>query len=160
MMKPWNGPSSGVQVRTRVSRPGPVEVDRRRRSRTRGGAPSAGSAFSCVPQPISAGWLPSDTKPSIDQVLTNSPTSLGCVRDLGVALGDVDHLDAEVARQLRPSPRGWSAHAASCRCPRARLTSACFTKCETRPGLAPWAITAVGPPRYFGTSFSMVSRSA
>ena len=43
---------------------------------------------------------------------------------------------------------------------RARFTSACLTKCETRPGLAPWAITAVGPPRYFGLSFSMVSRSA
>ena len=43
---------------------------------------------------------------------------------------------------------------------RARFISACFTKCETRPGLAPWAITAVGPPRYFGTSFSMVSRRA
>ena len=62
-----------------------------------------GSAVSCVPQPSSAGWQPSPTKPSIDQVLTNSPGCLGDVGDLRVALGDVDDLDAEVAAPGSPS---------------------------------------------------------
>ena len=38
---------------------------------------SAGSSFSCVPQPISAVVVPSSRKPSTLQVLTNSFTSLG-----------------------------------------------------------------------------------
>ena len=42
-------------------------------------------------------------KPSIDQVLTNSPGRLCRSADLGVALGDVDRLDAQVAHQPAPA---------------------------------------------------------
>ena len=119
-----------------------------RRSRTRGARRRGGSAFSCVPQPSSAGWQPSRDeavdRPGVDELAD----LLGLLGDLGVALGDVDHLDAEVARQLAPSPRGSVGLARVRPVSRARLSSACLTKCETRPGLAPWAITAVGPPRY------------
>ena len=53
--------------------------------------------------------MPSDRKPSTDQVLTNTPIGFGCFGALGVALGDVDALDAEVARQPRPALAGRSA---------------------------------------------------
>src|SRR2546430_13214653 len=39
--------------------------------------PSRGKFLSCVPQPISLGCEPSLTKPSIDHVLTNSPSFFG-----------------------------------------------------------------------------------
>ena len=39
--------------------------------------PFGGSAFSCVPQPSSAGCSPSEQKPSTDQVLTNIPRGFG-----------------------------------------------------------------------------------
>jgi hypothetical protein len=42
-----------------------------------------------VPQPISAGWLPADL--------------FGTGRDLGVALGDVDHLDTQPPREPAPA---------------------------------------------------------
>ncbi len=89
--------------------------------------------------------MPSLTKPSIDQVLTNSPGTLGLDRNLGVALGDVDDLDAEIARELGPFGAvlglGGVVLTSS-----AMLSSASLTKCETSPGLAPWVSTAVGPP--------------
>ena len=69
------------------------------------------------------------------------------VRNLGVALGDVDHLDAECLRRGSPSRRGSSGRRLRGRCPAAMSSSACFTKCETRPGLAPCVMTAVGPLR-------------
>ena len=47
--------------------------------------------------------MPSDMKPSTDQVLTKTSRGFGLDRALGVALGDVDALDAEVAHQPRPA---------------------------------------------------------
>ena len=140
---------------------GPQQIDRRARSRNRGGAPSAGKCRSCVPQPSSAGWEPSLTKPSIDQVLTNSPGSLGRSRDLRVALGDVDDLDAEaVCASARPAGavggQGRSTRPVS----RAMSSSACLTKCDTRPGLAPWVMTAVGPCIAAGRAAPARSRAA
>src|SRR3989338_5021954 len=35
--------------------------------------PPFGSLLSCVPHPISDGWVPSEKNPSIDHVFTNSP---------------------------------------------------------------------------------------
>ena len=87
---------------------GPLEIDRAPQPKS-WRPPSGRKCRSCVPQPSSAGWQPSPTKPSIDQVLTNSPGRFGCSGHLRVALGDVDHLDAELARQrgpLRPRSAG------------------------------------------------------
>src|SRR5260364_332276 len=39
--------------------------------------PLSGIHFSCVPQPSSAGCMPSETKPSTDQVLTNTSIGFG-----------------------------------------------------------------------------------
>ena len=47
--------------------------------------------------------MPSETKPSTDQVLTNTFVRLRLLGALGVALGDVDALDAELVRELAPS---------------------------------------------------------
>ena len=66
----------GVQERTRVLAPGWLRKI---------AAPQpllwkpalAGAHFSCVPQPSSAGCMPSDRKPSIDQVLTNTLRGFG-----------------------------------------------------------------------------------
>ena len=112
-----------------------------------------------MPQPISAGWLPSETKPSIDQVLTNSPTFLGFL-ETWVSRSAMWITLTPRSRASSPQPSRVVGFTAPRPVSLARLTSAFFTKCETRPGLAPWAITAVGPPRYFGASFSMFSRSA
>src|ERR1041385_3494905 len=86
------------------------------------GLPSRGKLRSCVPQPSSLGCAPSLTKPSTDQVFTNSPGLLGmlgaCVSRSAVwmtfaparrrltALGDVAALHAETAREVPPIRAG------------------------------------------------------
>ena len=47
------------------------------RSRSSPAAPFSGSHFSCVPQPSSAGCMPSERKPSTDQVLTKTSIGFG-----------------------------------------------------------------------------------
>ena len=103
--------------------------------------------------------MPSDRKPSTDQVLTKTLRGFGLLGALGVALGDVNALDAEALREPAPlfarlrlaplSPRS-----------AARLTSACLTNQDTMPGLAPQQETAVVPPGFLRRSASTVSRSA
>src|ERR1700761_2966889 len=61
----------------------------------------AGAHFSCVPQPSSAGCMPSERKPSIDQVLTNTLRGFGFLARC-VALGDVHALDAEALGETAP----------------------------------------------------------
>ena len=46
--------------------------------------------------------MPSDKKPSTDQVLTNTLRGFGLLGALRVALGDVHALDAEALRETRP----------------------------------------------------------
>ena len=65
---------------------------------------------------------------------------------LGVALGDVDALDADALHQRAPSPRGSSARRAETPVSRATSSSACLTNQDTMPGLAPQQFTAVTPP--------------
>ena len=71
--------------RPAVRRPGPhlgdaarlAQIDRRLAADLVLARRSPGRRFSCVPQPSSAGWQPSPTKPGIDQVLQNSPGRFG-----------------------------------------------------------------------------------
>ena len=79
------------------------QIDRRAAAVGRGVRPLSGIHFSCVPQPSSAGCMPSDTKPSTDQVLTNTFIGFGLLGALGVALGDMDALDAELAGEPAPA---------------------------------------------------------
>src|SRR6202012_2103894 len=120
----------------------------------------SGIHFSCVPQPSSDGCTPSDRKPSTDQVLTKTSGSFG-------------DLERWVSRSamwmpLMPACRIKSAHsplvfgfgALSLRSA-ATLSSACLTKKETMPGLAPQQETAVVEP--FGRALlaaSVTSRRA
>ena len=46
--------------------------------------------------------MPSDRKPSIDQVLTNTLRGFGAFGALGVAFGDMHALDAEALRETAP----------------------------------------------------------
>src|SRR6185437_3638762 len=119
-----------------------------------------GIHFSWVPQPSSDGCMPSDRKPSTDQVLTKTSGSFG-------------DLERWVSRSamwmpLTPACRIRSAHSAlvfglgalSFRSA-ATLSSACLTKKETMPGLAPQQETAVVEPA--GRAFlaaSVASRRA
>ena len=57
--------------------------------------------------------MPSDRKPSTDQVLTNTFMRLRVAGALGVALGDVDALDAERHGEPAPIRRGFAGSAAS-----------------------------------------------
>ena len=97
--------------------------------------PSCGQCRSCVPQPSSAGCSDSPTNAPLDQVLTNSPHCLRALAHLAVALGDLDDLDAETPARAAPtlpcSPAAVAARPVSL----ARLSSACLTRCETRPGV-------------------------
>src|SRR3569623_628274 len=105
----------------------------------------SGIHFSWVPHPSSDGCTPSDRKPSTDQVLTNTSGSFG-------------FLERWVSRSamwmpLMPACRIKSAHSAlvfglgalSLRSA-ATLSSACLTKKEPMPGLAPQQETAVVDP--------------
>jgi hypothetical protein len=138
------GPSSGVQVRTRVEAPvrsRKMDAPQPKSKRL----PSCGQLRSCVPQPSSAGCSDSPAKASLDHVFTNSS------RALRIALSWLSR--SAMWMTFTSSRRASSAH-----CPRvvgsapssptscARLSSACLVKCDTTPGLAPCMSTAVGPP--------------
>ena len=66
----------GTHERTHVRQPGCARQIWLRGPRSCVNA-SFGSSFSCVPQPISAGAMPSSWKPSTDHVFTNSSSRFG-----------------------------------------------------------------------------------
>src|SRR3979411_1621069 len=67
--------------------------------------PLSGIHFSWVPQPSSAGCMPSDTKPSTDQELTNTVIVFGFFERWGArfAVWGVGALDADLVRELAPA---------------------------------------------------------
>ncbi len=95
-------------------------------------------------------------RPGVDELAAR----LGVARALGVALGDVDALDAERAASAAPSPRGSSARRTATPVSRATSSSACLTIQDTMPGLAPQQLTAVTPPGRRRRTSSTLSRSA
>ena len=103
--------------------------------------------------------MPSDRKPSTDQVLTNTSRGFGVPGALRVALGDMHALDAEALRDAAPFLCSSALAALSPRSA-ARLTSACLTNQETMPGLAPQQETAVVRRDCARRSASTVSRRA
>jgi hypothetical protein len=118
-----------------------------------------GIQVSCVPQPSSAGCIPSERKPSTDQVLTKTFIGFGflarCVSRSAMWM------------PLTPAARISAPHSAreagaGAPIPRsvAMLMSACLTNHDTMPGLAPQHETAVGPPGWRARAASTVSRSA
>src|ERR1700722_5448176 len=103
--------------------------------------------------------MPSDRKPSIDQVLTNT------LRGFGLLARWVSR--SAICTPLTPSRCARRAHSSldlgsEALSPRslARLTSPCLTNQETIPGLAPQQETAVEPPGFLRRSASTVSRKA
>ncbi len=144
--KPYCAPGVGVHERTRVLAPGWS-------SQIAAWLPALclwpflGSHFSCVPQPSSAGCMPSDRKPSTDQVLTNTFIGFGA-------------LARWVSRSAMwmPLTRARLASRAQSACvfgslylrpmSSAMLTSACLTNHDTMPGLAPQHDTAVVLPGF------------
>eukprot|EP01139_Manchomonas_bermudensis_P015062 Amastigsp_a509405_127.p3 type:complete len:133 gc:universal Amastigsp_a509405_127:682-1080(+) len=121
--------------------------------------PSGGRLRSWVPHPSSAGWTPSDAKPSTDQVLTNSPGSLGtadaCVSRSAMWIVLMPRRAARAAHSSRVVGVATSSSRSA-----AMLSSATLTKCETSPGLAPCVITAVAPPGRSLRTASAASRCA
>jgi hypothetical protein len=118
------------------------QVDRRRRQP------------SCVPRSRASRSraCPSRARPAACPP-TRSPRPTRCSRRrpwasergaLGVALGDVDALDADALHERAQSSRS----SAPCVEPMSRATSrsACLTNHDTMPGLAPQHDTAVDPP--------------
>ena len=101
--------------------------------------------LSCVPQPISAVVVPSSRKPSTLQVLTNSFDFLRLIGDLRVALAAVNHLDAELVRQMveleglrvvrDPSPPARPRTSVSASARSAMSSKPCLVKWLIRPGV-------------------------
>jgi len=85
-------------------------------------------------------------EPSTDQVLTNSSGAFGAFATWESRSATWITLMPR-SGQASPSRRARTAIRVDLRVP-AMLSSACFTKCDTNPGLAPWVSTAVGdfPP--------------
>ncbi|GJE35563.1 hypothetical protein LDDCCGHA_5782 [Methylobacterium oxalidis] len=119
----------------------------------------SGFQVSCVPQPSSAGWLPSETKPSTDHVFTNTP----------IGFSDLARWVSRSAMWMPLTPRSFISAAHSSRLfgsgrdrpvSAAMLRSACLTNHETMPGLAPQQETAVGPPGLASRASRMRFRSA
>src|SRR5258708_3980701 len=103
--------------------------------------------------------MPSDKKPSTDQVLTNT------LRGFGLLARWVSR--SAICTPLTPRRCARRAHSSlvfgsAVLSPRslARLTSPCLTNQDTMPGLAPQHETAVVPPGFFRRSASTVSRQA
>jgi hypothetical protein len=120
--------------------------------------PLSGIQVSCVPQPSSAGCKPSDTKPSTDQVLTNTSLGFGfferCVSRSAM------WMPLTPTCQRAPSPRAVFGSVKRCRWSVATLSSACLTNHDTMPGLAPQQDTAVVRRAGLALAASSVSRSA
>ena len=105
--------------------------------------------------------MPSDRKPSTDQVLTNTSGGFGDCGALRVPLGDVDALDAGLPHQVRPFGLRLRLGDIELQIRRDIRASACLAKKETMPGLAPQQETAVVEPgRRAFLAASVVSRSA
>ena len=80
-------------------------------------------------------------RPGVDE----HAARLRLARALGVALGDVDALDADALHQPRPLLAGLRLGRTSTPVSRAMSSSACLTIQDTMPGLAPQQLTAVDP---------------
>jgi hypothetical protein len=121
--------------------------------------PFAGSDFSCVPQPSSAGCMPSETKPSTDQVLTNTFIGFGrferCVSRSAMWMPFTPSL-----RASSPQPSRLFGSLTVSPVSLARSIIACFTNHDTMPGFAPQVDTAVVPRGLLCLAASSVSRSA
>ena len=143
MQKPWKWPAlrrPGAHARARARL---HQVDRRQAAEIVALAVAREVALVRAPAQLGRLRALADEavhRPGVDELAR----LLGLVGDLRVALGDVDDLDAELARERRPSRRARSACRRPRRCPSAMFSSACLTKCETRPGFAPCVSTAVG----------------
>src|ERR1700681_2431429 len=98
--------------------------------------PFLGSHFSCVPQPSSAGCMPSDKKPSTDQVLTNTSNGFGFLARWVSRSAIWTPLTPTFLASLPHSSRVFGSANLSLRSP-ATLSSACLTNHDTIPGLAP-----------------------
>src|SRR3954452_18415046 len=121
--------------------------------------PLFGSHFSWVPQPSSAGCMPSDTKPSTDQVLTNTFIGFGFLESWVLRFAIWMPLTPSLcASWAQPSRLFGSLK--SVLVSRAISSSACLTNHDTRPGLAPQMDTAVGLQGLLCFAASSVSRSA
>ena len=83
-------------------------------------------------------------RPGVDE----DAARLGLAGALGVALGDVDALDADALRisRAQSSRRLW-ARRRRAECRAAMSSSACLTNQDTMPGLAPQQLTAVDAAR-------------
>ena len=142
MQKPISGPPIGVHERTCVAQPGWRQIDRAARP-DRMLAPVGRQAL-LMRAPAELGRLQAFADeaghaPGVDELAR----PLGPAGDLGVVLGDVDHLGAGPLRQARPAlPRrrrvGLEPGAP------AISSSATLTKWLIRPGLAPWVMSALG----------------
>ena len=115
--------------------------------------PFAGSHFSCVPQPSSAGCMPSERKPSTDQVLTKTPIGFGFrarwVSRSAMWMPLTPRSRSRSRPALAVAARARRRHG---RGRRAMSSSACLTNHDTMPGLAPQQETAVDPPGFFAFS--------
>ena len=95
-------------------------------------------------------------RPGVDELVQ----FLRLLADLGIPLGDVDDLDAQRLRELRPLLAAGGT-LVSRPTSLAILSSACLTRCDTRPGFAPWVSTAVGasgpPPEVLRSASASVA---
>ncbi len=103
--------------------------------------------------------MPSDTKPSTDQVLTN----------MFIGFGRLERWVSRSAIWMPLTPSVWASRPQPSRLfgsftsvlvSRAMSSSACLTNQDTMPGLAPQVDTAVVPPGLLCLAASSVSRSA
>ena len=103
--------------------------------------------------------MPSDRKPSTDQVLTKTLAGFGffarCVSRSAICTPLTPALCISCAQPSRVFGSSKSRPISE-----AILTSACFTNHETMPGFAPQQETAVVPPGFRRLAASTVSRSA
>ena len=103
--------------------------------------------------------MPSDMKPSTDQVLTKVPFGLGS-RERWVSRSAM-WMPLTPARRISAAQPSRVLGSGAVM-PRSRTTSssACLTIQDTMPGLAPQQLTAVTPPGRRRRSSSTLSRSA
>ena len=119
----------------------------------------SGIHFSWVPQPSSAGWNPSEIKPSTDHVFTKVPRGFGFARACVSRSAICTPLTPKDCISLAQPVR--SVGMASSR-PRSRTSViiASFTNQLTMPGFAPQQDTAVVPPGLAAFSSRTFWRSA
>ena len=103
--------------------------------------------------------MPSDTKPSTDQVLTNTSIGFGFFERWVSRSAMWMPLTPSLCASW-PQPSRLFGSLNSVLVSRAMSSSACLTNHDTMPGLAPQVDTAVGPPGLLCFAASSVSRSA